>query len=519
MANLKLINIFFLFIILILLIVIFQNCDIYDDKIIISLLDQIKNNHNKKIISEISDKKEENFSDFIFFEFKGIEEGCIKQNKIKKGKCNFFDKLFYKTKKIKKIDSSNFKVLYQKKLYVKYYNLNYYDIIKNKYISNNEQECLNKNYNSCGKIDSLNNFLCVPLEIECPNVTIETFIDEFNTNKQLINNKNEDFSDYLFINDYLISEDTPCINLDEENLYHIPYKLEKNYNKKYQCNTKLNDKINKDERYKEILIINSKKEFYLNNSKNLSDLYKYNFDNIQLFFYNKNFISYYNNGNDYYNLLYNKNSPMNNTNELDSLYNINYFNKYLIRLNLTFFLISFFIKFLKHFIMDKVSIIYDIIFFSLIILIFCFIIAQFSIINSLNKFKINDDKNNYWDSIFNSELKYINDIINNNKNNIKTCLILIIIIILLFCMFFIINFIKSSRKCLRIKNVIKYIELNQDIRNINNNNNNIIIQNNIIDNNKNEDDNNNSFDNIILTNENNKIKNIKTNSDYIETTI
>ena len=102
MANLKIINFIFLLIILILLIVIFQKCDIYNDNVIISLLDQIKNNHNKKIISEISDKKEENFSDFIFFEFKGIEEGCIKQNKIKKGKCNFFDKLFYKTKKNKK---------------------------------------------------------------------------------------------------------------------------------------------------------------------------------------------------------------------------------------------------------------------------------------------------------------------------------------------------------------------------------------------------------------------------------
>ncbi len=209
---------------------------------------------------------------------------------------------------------------------------------------------------------------------------------------------------------------------------------------------------------------------------------------------------------------------MNNSNKLDSLYNINYYNKYLIRLNITFFLISFFIKFLKHFLMDKVSIIYDIIFFSLIFLIFCFIVIQISIINSINKFKINDDKNNYLDSIFNSELKYINNIIKNNKNNIEICLILIIIIILLFCAFFIINFIKSSRKCLRIKNVIKYIELNQGIREINNNN--IIIQNNIIDNNRNEDNNNNnSFENIILTNENNKIENIKTNSDYIETTI
>ena len=518
MANLKIINFIFLLVILILLIVIFQKCDIYNDKVIISLLDQIKNNHNKKIISEISSEKQENFSDFIFFEFKGFEEGCIKNNKIKKGKCNFFDKLFYKTKKIKKIDSSNFKVLYQKKLYVKYYNLNYYDIIKNNYISKNKEECLNKNFKLCGIIDSLNNFLCVPNEIECPKVTIKTFIDEFYINHQSINNKNEDFSDYLFINDYLISEDTPCINLDEENLYHIPYKLEKNYNEKYQCNTELNDKTNKDERYKEILLIDSKNKFYEENFLNLLDLYDYNFDNIQLFFYIKNFISYYNNGNDYYNLLYNNNSPMNNTNKLDSLYNINYYNKYLIRLNITFFLISFFIKFLKHFLMDKVSIIYDIIFFSLIFLIFCFIVIQISIINSINKFKINDDKNNYWDSIFNSELKYINNIIKNNKNNIEICLTLIIIIILLFCAFFIINFIKSSRKCLRIKNVIKYIELNQGIREINNNN--IIIQNNIIDNNRNEDNNNNnSFENIISTNENNKIENIKTNSDYIETTI
>ena len=516
MANLKIINFIFLLVILILLIVIFQKCDIYNDKVIISLLNQIKNNHNKKIISEISSEKQENFSDFIFFEFKGFEEGCIKNNKIKKGKCNFFDKLFYKTKKIKKIDSSNFKVLYQKKLYVKYYNLNYYDIIKNNYISKNKEECFDKNFKLCGIIDSSNNFLCVPNEIECPKVTIKTFKDEFDINHHLINN--EDFSDYLFINDYLISEDTPCINLDEENIYHIPYKLEKNYNKKYQCNTELNDKTNKDERYKEILLIDSKNKFYEENFLNLLDLYDYNFDNIQLFFYIKNFISYYNNGNDYYNLLYNNNSPMNNTNKLDSLYNINYYNKYLIRLNITFFLISFFIKFLKHFLMDKVSIIYDIIFFSLIFLIFCFIVIQISIINSLNKFKINDDKNNYWDSIFNSELKYINNIIKNNKNNIEICLTLIIIIILLFCAFFIINFIKSSRKCLRIKNVIKYIELNQGIREINNNNN--IIQNNIIDNNRNEDNNNNnSFENIILTNENNKIENIKTNSDYIETTI
>ena len=517
MANLKIINFIFLLVILILLIVIFQKCDIYNDKVIISLLDQIKNNHNKKIISEISSEKQEKFSDFIFFEFKGFEEGCIKNNKIKKGKCNFFDKLFYKTQKIKNIDSSNFKVLYQKKLYVKYYNLNYYDIIKNNYISKNKEECFDKNFKLCGIIDSLNNFLCVPNEIECPKVTIKTFIDEFDINNQLIN-KNEDFSDYLFINDYLISEDTPCINLDEENIYHIPYKLEKNYNKKYQCNTELNDKTNKDERYKEILTIDSKNKFYEENFLNLLDLYDYNFDNIQLFFYIKNFISYYNNGNDYYNLLYNNNSPMNNSNKLDSLYNINYYNKYLIRLNITFFLISFFIKFLKHFLMDKVSIIYDIIFFSLIFLIFCFIVIQISIINSINKFKINDDKNNYWDSIFNSELKYINNIIKNNKNNIEICLTLIIIIILLFCAFFIINFIKSSRKCLRIKNVIKYIELNQGIREINNNNN--IIQNNIIDNNRNEDNNNNnSFENIILTNENNKIENIKTNSDYIETTI
>ncbi len=515
MANLKIINFIFLLVILILLIVIFQKCDIYNDKVIISLLDQIKNNHNKKIINEISSEKQEKFSDFIFFEFKGFEEGCIKNNKIKKGKCNFFDKLFYKTQKIKKIDSSNFKVLYQKKLYVKYYNLNYYDIIKNNYISKNKEECFDKNFKLCGIIDSLNNFLCVPNEIECPKVSIKTFIDEFNINNQLIN-KNEDFSDYLFINDYLISEDTPCINLDEENLYHIPYKLEKNYNEKYQCNTELNDKTNKDERYKEILLIDSKYKFYEENFLNLLDLYDYNFDNIQLFFYIKNFISYYNNGNDYYDLLYNNNSPMNNSNKLDSLYNINYYNKYLIRLNITFFLISFFIKFLKHFLMDKVSIIYDIIFFSLIFLIFCFIVIQISIINSINKFKINDDKNNYWDSIFNSELKYINNIIKNNKNNIEICLTLIIIIILLFCAFFIINFIKSSRKCLRIKNVIKYIELNQGIREINNNNN--IIQNNIIDNNRNEDNNNNnSFENIILTN--NKIENIKTNSDYIETTI
>ena len=513
MANLKLINIFFLLAILILLIFIFQKCDIYNDKIIISLLKQIKNNHNKKIISEISNNKQENFSDFIFFEFKGIEEGCIKKFEIKKGKCNFFEKLFYNTKKIKEIDSSDFKVLYKKNLYVKYHDLNYYDIIKNDYISNNKQDCLNKNFNSCGKIDSLDNFLCVPKEIECPKATIKNFIEEFNNNNKLISDKNnEDYSNYLFIDDYKISEDTPCINLDEENIYHLPYKLEKNYNKKYQCNTILFDKINKDERYKQILTINSKKDFYLENSKNLSDLYNYNFDNIQLFFYNKNYISYYNNGNNNYNLLYNNDSPINNTGKLDLLYKINFYNKYLIRINLTFFLISFFIKFLKHFIMDKVCIIYDIITFSLIFLIFCFIIVQFCIINSLNKFKINDSINIYWDEIFNNELKYINNIIKNNKNNIKICLILITIVILLFCAFFIINVIRSSRKCLNIKNKIKLIEMNQEIREINYNN----IQNNIINY---KEDNNNSFDNIILTNEKNKNNIIKTNSDYIETTI
>ena len=67
MANLKIINFIFLLVILILLIVIFQKCDIYNDKVIISLLNQIKNNHNKKIISEISSEKQEKFSDFIFF--------------------------------------------------------------------------------------------------------------------------------------------------------------------------------------------------------------------------------------------------------------------------------------------------------------------------------------------------------------------------------------------------------------------------------------------------------------------
>lgn len=99
------------------------------------------------------------------------------------------------------------------------------------------------NFKSCGKIDTLNQFLCYPSDTPCPinymKIESKNYVTPKDNNYTVIDlgiNGNEgkavfsnEFTDDKIINEFRIDDDTPCISPEYKNLNHKPYYLENTY--------------------------------------------------------------------------------------------------------------------------------------------------------------------------------------------------------------------------------------------------------------------------------------------------
>ena len=201
---------------------------------------------------------------------------------------------------------------------------------------------------------------------------------------------------------------------------------------------------------------------YIDNNINLDNFYEYPFKEVNLTLYklgyigiDKNFIS---------EILNNTDKFITNINSISNYYK---YNKYIISLIFSFIFLIIINLIFKYFIVD--STIYILSFILLI-----FDIANLTlnaIIFTLLKNFENLDKyysNNHNDKIFNAQIKYINDIINDSKNiNFKN-LVGISIIIFLILFFDLINcciFNNPNNRIIKTKRSIDYYLQNKKIYN------------------------------------------------------
>ena len=375
----------------------------------------------------------ENSKPLNFYKYPGTKEGCLKsQTDLEEGSCSIWTKIFYRYDNIKETEEKYFDVLYNKKLCAIPYNEN--DYAKN---INNEN---NNNGKLCGFIDTKGKKYFVENSKPCP-------INKIIINKELLNEDNvfqfsndyiEDNSNnknYLLISESLIiSEGLPCINPGEINTYHLQYLLNKE-NESYICNTFIEDK-REDDRYHLISSIN-KNTLYKDNNINLDEFYNYPFKEVELNLYQLGYI-----GMDtkfISNILDNYDKFIS---DINSISDYNKYNKHIIPLIFSFIFLVIVNLIFKYFIVDITIYILSFILLTLNIgnltlnILIFFPLKNF---NSLDEYYSN--KNN--DEIFNNQLKYIDDIINDSKYiNIKNifgiCLITFLIIffdIINFCIF------------------------------------------------------------------------------------
>ena len=419
-----------------------------------------------KTILSIDPKNDcpENSFPFSFYEYPGTKQGClISKKNLEEGSCGLFTKIFRNYENIEETDKKSFEVIFGKKLCA---------------IPFNEKDYINNLVNVkggklCGKIDSIGNKLYVNTEEDCPinDIIINKVkkIDKYNTIEFIENelylhfsneNVDEDKDYYLLTNEsFKISEGLPCINPGKINTYHIQYLLSK-ANKSYICDTFINNE-RLDTRYKPLTLIN-KTNLYNDNGINLDEYYDYPFKGINLNLYqlgyigiDKNFIS---------NILDNSDRFISNINRILNYYE---YNKYIILMIFSFLFLIIVNLIFKYFIVDITIYILTIIFLgfglaNLTLNIFIiFLLREF---NSLSDYYSN--KNN--DKIFNGQLKYIDDIINESKNinlkniiGISTILFLIIIFDFINCCLF------NNPSChlKKVKNNADYFFKNKKIYN------------------------------------------------------
>ena len=419
-----------------------------------------------KTILSIDPKNDcpENSFPFSFYEYPGTKQGClISKKNLEEGSCGLFTKIFRNYENIEETDKKSFEVIFGKKLCA---------------IPFNEKDYINNLVNVkggklCGKIDSIGNKLYVNTEEDCPinDIIINKVkkIDKYTTIEFIENelylhfsneNVDEDKDYYLLTNEsFKISEGLPCINPGKINTYHIQYLLSK-ANKSYICDTFINNE-RLDTRYKPLTLIN-KTNLYNDNGINLDEYYDYPFKGINLNLYqlgyigiDKNFIS---------NILDNSDRFISNINRILNYYE---YNKYIILMIFSFLFLIIVNLIFKYFIVDITIYILTIIFLgfglaNLTLNIFIiFLLREF---NSLSDYYSN--KNN--DKIFNGQLKYIDDIINESKNiNLKNIIGISSILFLIIIFDFINCCLFNNPSChlKKVKNDADYFLKNKKIYN------------------------------------------------------
>ena len=222
-----------------------------NDSILFNIKDDYKGLPMINIINSIDDIGlcPLGYNNLKFGYFPGSYNYCNCSNKIKKGNCNYFDKLF-DCKDIEKINSKYLLKLENSSFCYKAFNLlNYTDILI-KY-GTNKSNCPNDT-KQCGILDYFNNKLCVFKNQSCP---INKIIIDNNENGPLINKEKYKFQTVKFknskqylhytneaINDNIITSFIiqkkydlnslfkPEIELNDKTLnkYNIIYKIQKN---------------------------------------------------------------------------------------------------------------------------------------------------------------------------------------------------------------------------------------------------------------------------------------------------
>jgi len=458
-----------LFILIIFSSLLLLSTDISKIKDIIPFLKFYQKNQSSKLIHSIEavDPKEDcpkNSFPLSLYTYPGTSKGClISNNTLKKDSCSIWSKLFKSTDEIEETSQKTFDTIFSKKLCAFSYN-------ENNYINNIDNNGENKeNKKLCGLLDTNGIKYYIENDKECPinkiiiNNKISVNDDKFTFNSvELIKdkyylhysndfNETDDNSNFLLTDDSLfISEGYPCINPDEINTYHIQYILS-NKNNSYICDTNIENK-RLDTRYSPIINI-QKNVLYQDNNIDLESFFNYPFKDSDLTLYQLGYIGTDSNFNSEIIPKVDKISS-----DIYSISDFNYINQIIIKIIYSMLFIIVISIICKYFISDNTIYIWNSAVLASILVNFVFNII---VNNSLNNLGVYDkyylNKNN--DEIFNLQMKYINDIINDSKwKNNKIIIGNILIFILLGLFNFINYFVFNNPKnfILKYKGKIDY---------------------------------------------------------------
>ena len=241
-------------------------------------------------------------------------------------------------------------------------------------------------------------------------------------------------------NDEIIKE----INPDEINTYHIQYILS-NKNNSYICDTNIENK-RLDIRYAPIINI-QKNVLYQDNNIDLQTFFNYPFKDTDLTLYQLGYIGTDSNFNSEIIPKVDKISS-----DIYSISDFNYINQIIIKIIFSIIFIIVISIICKYFISDNTIYIWNSALLASILVNFIFNIIVNNLLNNLGEFgKYYLNKNN--DEIFNLQMKYINDIINDSKRKNNKIIIGNILIFILVCLFNVINyFIFNNPKNFILKN-------------------------------------------------------------------
>ena len=458
-----------LFILIIFSSLLLLSTDISKIKDIIPFLKFYQKNQSSKLIHSIEavDPKEDcpkNFFPLSLYTYPGTSKGClISNNTLKKDSCSIWSKLFKSTDEIEETSQKTFDTIFSKKLCAFSYN-------ENNYINNIDNNGENKeNKKLCGLLDTNGIKYYIENDKECPinkiiiNNKISNNDEKFTFNSvELIKdkyylhysndfNETDDNSNFLLTDDSLfISEGYPCINPDEINTYHIQYILS-NKNNSYICDTNIENK-RLDTRYSPIINI-QKNVLYQDNNIDLETFFNYPFKDTDLTLYQLGYIGTDSNFNS--EIIPNVEKI---SSDIYSISDFNYINQIIIKIIYSMLFIIVISIICKYFISDNTIYIWNSAVLASILVNFVFNII---VNNSLNNLGVYDkyylNKNN--DEIFNLQMKYINDIINDSKwKNNKIIIGNILIFILLGLFNFINYFVFNNPKnfILKYKGKIDY---------------------------------------------------------------
>ena len=443
--------------------------DISKIKDIIPFLKFYQKNQSSKLIHSIEavDPKEDcpkNFFPLSLYTYPGTSKGClISNNTLKKDSCSIWSKLFKSTDEIEETSQKTFDTIFSKKLCAFSYN-------ENNYINNIDNNGENKeNKKLCGLLDTNGIKYYIENDKECPinkiiiNNKISVNDDKFTFNSvELIKdkyylhysndfNETDDNSNFLLTDDSLfISEGYPCINPDEINTYHIQYILS-NKNNSYICDTNIENK-RLDTRYSPIINI-QKNVLYQDNNIDLETFFNYPFKDTDLTLYQLGYIGTDSNFNS--EIIPNVEKI---SSDIYSISDFNYINQIIIKIIYSMLFIIVISIICKYFISDNTIYIWNSAVLASILVNFVFNIIVNNSLNNLGVYgKYYLNKNN--DEIFNLQMKYINDIINDSKwKNNKIIIGNILIFILLGLFNFINYFVFNNPKnfILKYKGKIDY---------------------------------------------------------------